>query len=217
MSIEIKFCGLTRPEDAAEAVSLGAAYTGVIFAGGPRTLTAERAAAVLMDVPATVSRVGVFAGQTADEIVRTAEMVGLAVAQLHEARTAAAIESLRRNFGGRVWAVVRLASGRLPADIGDLLAAADAVVLDAYIPGALGGTGVALPWDELSQQLAELRGDHEIILAGGLRPENVVRAIAAVAPNVVDVSSGVERAPGIKDHQRMRDFRDAVANASVQS
>lgn len=217
VSIEIKFCGLTRAEDAAEAVSLGAAYTGVIFAGGPRTLTAERAAAVLMNVPATVSRVGVFAGQTADEIARTAEMVGLAVAQLHEARTPAAIENLRRKFDGRVWAVVRLAHGQLPRDIGDLLAAADAVVLDAYVPGALGGTGVALPWDELSQHLDELRGGHQIILAGGLRPENVARAIAAVSPNVVDVSSGVERAPGIKDHQRMRDFRDAVANASVQS
>lgn len=217
VSIEIKFCGLTRSEDAVEAVSLGAAYTGVIFAGGPRSLSPERAAAVLASVPATVGRVGVFAGQSADEIARTAEIVGLSVAQLHGARSATEIEDVRRKFGGRVWAVLRLANGELPHGIEDLLAAADAVVLDAYVPGVLGGTGVALPWDELSQQLDEIRRARPIILAGGLRPGNVGRAIASVSPNVVDVSSGVERAPGIKDHQRMRDFRDAVASASVQS
>lgn len=217
MSVEIKFCGLTRAEDAVEAVSLGAAYTGVIFAGGPRMLTPERAAGVLVDVPASVSRVGVFADQTVDEIARIAETVGLSVAQLHEPRTAVEIGKLRRKFGGRVWAVLRIANGQMPNGVRDLLDAADAIVLDAYVPGTLGGTGVALPWDELSQQLDELRSAHQIILAGGLRAENVGQAIAAVSPNVVDVSSGVERSPGIKDHQRMRDFRDAVASASVQS
>ena len=217
MRVEIKFCGLTRPEDAAEAVSLGASYTGVIFAGGPRMLTAERAAVVLADVPESVRRVGVFAGQSADDIARTAETARLSVAQLHEPRSAREIDTLRRRLDGLVWAVVRVANGRLPDQTGELLSAADAVVLDAYVPGVLGGTGVELPWDDLSEQLDELRGGRTIVLAGGLQANNVGRAIAILSPGVVDVSSGVERAPGIKDHHRMRAFRDAVASALVQS
>jgi phosphoribosylanthranilate isomerase len=217
VTVEIKFCGLTRSEDAAEAVSLGASYTGVIFAGGPRMLTPTRAAEVLADVPSSVRRVGVFAGQTADDIARTAKMAGLSVVQLHEPRSAAEIGAIRRTLGGAVWAVVRVANGQLPRQTGELVSAADAIVLDAYVPGLLGGTGVELPWEDLAQQLDDVRDSRPIVLAGGLRSENVARAIAAVSPNVVDVSSGVERAPGIKDHQRMRAFRDAVASASVHS
>lgn len=217
VSVEIKFCGLTRPEDAAEAVSLGASYTGVIFAGGPRSLTPHRAAEVLSHVPGSIQRVGVFAGQSADAVATMAERAGLAVVQLHEPRSTNQIEAVRRKFSGLVWAVLRLADGKLPPDAGELLSVADALVLDAYAPGGLGGTGIALPWEELSDQLDEMRDGRPIVLAGGLRADNVARAIAAVSPNVVDVSSGVEQAPGIKDHQRMRDFRDAVASASVQS
>jgi phosphoribosylanthranilate isomerase len=89
------------------------------------------------------------------------------------------------------------------------------VLLDAYVDGALGGTGVALPWSELSRSVDRLRGHTTIILAGGLKPTNVALAIVALAPDVVDVSSGVEDAPGIKNHDRMRAFRDAVAHASI--
>jgi phosphoribosylanthranilate isomerase len=86
----------------------------------------------------------------------------------------------------------------------------DGLLLDAAVPGKLGGTGVTLPWAELAEPLRELRRFKRIILAGGLRPENVGQAIAALSPDVVDVSSGVESSPGIKDHGRMREFRDAV-------
>jgi phosphoribosylanthranilate isomerase len=85
-------------------------------------------------------------------------------------------------------------------------------VLDAYVPGALGGTGTTIPWADIAVQVQGMRdrGRKPLVLAGGLRPENVATAIAALAPDVVDVSSGVESAPGIKDHARMRAFRDAV-------
>ena len=108
---------------------------------------------------------------------------------------------------------MRLDGEQLPDDVGDLFASSDAVVLDAKVSGRLGGTGVALPWASLAARLESVRDDRrpaKLVLAGGLRPENVSMAISLLRPDVVDVSSGVETAPGIKDHARMRAFRDAV-------
>jgi phosphoribosylanthranilate isomerase len=218
---DIKFCGLTRPDDAEYAAELGAAFVGVIFAGGPRNLEPARAAAVLANVPATVRRVGVFAEQPAGEIARVADVARLDVVQLHGTHDARRIEQLRRVFSGDIWRVVRLAA-TLPADYqvgleGNL---GDGLVLDAFVPGALGGTGIALPWEELAPQVAALRqllDGRPIVLAGGLESENLKRAIHALAPDVVDVSSGVESAPGIKDHARMRVFRDAALISTVSA
>ncbi|HEY5062092.1 MAG TPA: phosphoribosylanthranilate isomerase [Gemmatimonadaceae bacterium] len=220
MSTDIKFCGLTRSEDAEHAVALGAAFVGVIFAGGPRLLSTDRATRVLRDVPASVRRVGVFADQTIDNIADTARALGLDVIQLHGGCNPERIAALRVVFTGEIWPVVRVSGSRLPAATTDLLLAADAVLLDAFVPGSLGGTGVTLPWATLATNLRELRdggGSRRIILAGGLRPENVARAISDLTPDVVDVSSGVEVSPGIKDPDRMRAFRDAVAHAAVPS
>jgi phosphoribosylanthranilate isomerase len=215
VSADIKFCGLTRAEDAEVAVSLGASYVGVIFAGGPRSLTLQQAIDVLAVAPTTVRRVGVFADQTSDEIARTAERLELSVVQLHGTSSPERIAAVRQGFSGGIWPVCRVSGAPLPADVADVMSAGDGLLLDAFVPGALGGSGVALPWDELSSEVAALRSTGKlVILAGGLRPENVARAIATLAPDVVDVSSGVERSPGIKDHDRMRAFRDAVA-ASV--
>ena len=97
---EIKFCGLTRAEDAEHAVALGASYVGVIFAGGPRLLTVPRAAQVLGTVPGSVHRVGVFGDQAADEIADAAARLSLSVAQLHGHADLAQLERLRRRFTG---------------------------------------------------------------------------------------------------------------------
>ena len=210
MSAEIKFCGLTRPEDSDFAASLGAAYVGVIFAGGPRSLNIPRAMAVLGVVPRTVARVGVFADQSADEIAETARVLELDVLQLHGSFDPTRVAALRQRFAGEIWPVCRLASAVLPPVVNEMLAVGDGLLLDAAVPGKLGGTGVTLPWADLSDPLRELRRFKRIILAGGLRPENVGQAIAQLSPDVVDVSSGVESSPGIKDHDRMREFRDAV-------
>jgi phosphoribosylanthranilate isomerase len=212
--VDIKFCGLTRQEDAQHAVSLGAQYVGVIFAGGPRLLTVEEAHDVFRDIPQAVHRVGVFAEQSSSDIARVAARLGLDVIQLHLSATPARIRELRANFAGDIWPVVRVVDGELPSTFSELVDAADGVLLDAFSPLALGGTGVALPWQALSDDLRQRRGDTPIILAGGLTPENVARAIGDLAPNIVDVSSGVESATGIKDHARMRAFRDAVTHAS---
>lgn len=215
MATEIKFCGLTRRIDADQAVELGASYVGVIFASGPRLLTPDRARDVLAGVPSSVARVGVFADQPAHEIARIAADVGLDVVQLHGRTDSARVDALRGAFDGRIWAVERVAGASIPPSLLDALDVADAVLLDAMVAGALGGTGVALPWEALAEALRSVRGERRIVLAGGLRPENVSRAIAALSPDVVDVSSGVESAPGIKDHDRMRAFRDAVLHAPI--
>ena len=221
--VDIKFCGLTRTEDADQAVALGAAYTGVILAGGPRQVTAARAAEILANVPPSVRRVGVFGDQATDEIVRVAEVARLDVVQLHGGHDDRSVAELRRSFQGDIWRVVRLGPTPLPRDahiVGAAGDVGDGLLLDSYVQGALGGTGVALPWETLAPRVAELRkacAGRPIILAGGLKSGNVQRAIRALAPDVVDVSSGVESAPGIKDHSRMRVFRDAVTIAALSA
>lgn len=211
----VKFCGLTRPEDVAIAVTLGAGYVGVIFAGGPRLLTPARAREVL-EASGTARRVGVFGAVSAAEVGAVAREVGLDVVQLHGDPDAAAIAAVRRAFGGEVWAVLRCEGAEVPPEAASLFRVADAVVLDAKVPGQLGGTGVTVPWRALREGLAPMRdGGAPLVLAGGLRPENVAEAVATLSPAVVDVSSGVERAPGVKDHERMRAFRRAVGGGEA--
>ena len=208
---EVKFCGLTRPEDAAAAARLGAGYVGVIFAGGPRSLTSARARAVLGDVPRGVQRVGVFGAASPETIATIAGEVDLDVVQLHSDPDVEAIRTARQATGRIVWAALRIAGAVIPPHASELFAAADGVVLDARAGHALGGTGVALPWAELAAELAELRrGPARLILAGGLTAANVGDAVRLLGPDIVDVSSGVESAPGIKDHQRMREFAGAA-------
>jgi phosphoribosylanthranilate isomerase len=207
--VKIKFCGLTRAEDVAFAAELGAAYVGVVFAGGPRRLSVDEAKPVLAAAPPTVKRTGVFADQSIAEIQHAVETLGLDVVQLHADPTGEQAALVRAAVDAEIWPVVRLAGAAIPPDIREIIASANALVVDAQVAGALGGTGVALPWRELAGALAPLRSC-PLVLAGGLRPDNVGEAIDALAPDVVDVSSGVESSPGIKDHDRMRAFRDAV-------
>lgn len=204
----VKFCGLTRPEDAAAAASLGAAYAGVIFAGGPRLLSPERARLVLASAPGP-RKVGVFGRQTPEEIATIARDVGLDVVQLHGDPEPADVEAVRARFAGEVWAVVRCDGADAPAPTRQLFQVADAVVLDAKVAGQLGGTGVTVAWHLLADVLEPWRGA-PLVLAGGLTPANVGDAVRALRPEVVDVSSGVEVAPGLKDHERMRAFRRAA-------
>lgn len=201
----VKFCGMTRPEDVACAAALGASYVGVIFAGGPRLLAPHVAAAVLAG-RGTARAVGVFGSQAPTEVGAMAREAGIDVVQLHGDPDAAMVHAVRRHFPGEVWGVARCEGAALPGTIAGLLASADAVVLDARVPGALGGTGVAIPWLAIRDALAALRGGGRLVLAGGLEPGNVAEAVSVLAPAVVDVSSGVERAPGVKDHERMRAF-----------
>jgi phosphoribosylanthranilate isomerase len=208
---DLKFCGLTRAEDAAMAAELGAAYAGAIFAGGPRRLDASRARAVFAGLDGSaVRRVGVFAADPIEVILRLADVTALHVLQLHDGATLDRVLSLRSGFSGAIWAVVRVRGSELEPVDEVLVRSVDAVVLDTVVGGRSGGTGVAFDWGAAAAAVRVVATRRPVVLAGGLRPENVAEAVRQLAPAVVDVSSGVESSPGIKDHGLMRAFADAA-------
>ncbi len=211
---DVKMCGLTRAEDVRKAVELGAAFVGVIFAGGPRALRPPAARALLDGVPGSVARVGVFGAAPPDVIAREARDAGIEIVQLHADPTAEAVRAVRLCFSGPIWAAVRIAGDDLPRGVESLFSEADAVVLDARSDTGLGGTGLALPWRMLATRIRVIRGQSRLVLAGGLTPGNVARAIDALSPDIVDVSSGIETAPGIKDHSLMSAFVQAARSSS---
>ena len=214
MPSDIKICGLTRAVDAEFADAAGVEYLGVIFAGGPRERSPDHARDTLAGRRAR--KVGVFADQSEEAIAEIVQTVGLQVVQLHGGADAARVERVRAATGAEVWAVVRSADGELPEGTEALCESADALLIDALTSAALGGSGVQVPWDRLGESLDALDYHPRIVLAGGLTPDNVVEAMDYVAPNVVDVSSGVESSPGIKDHARIRAFVAAVRSAGVK-
>jgi phosphoribosylanthranilate isomerase len=212
VTVEIKFCGLTRPTDATFAASLGASYLGAIFAGGPRTITPTRAAEVFEAVGSAARHVGVFGAQSPAEVARAARVATLDVVQLHGDPTADYVARLRDECALTIWAVVRVSSGPVEPRIAELDGLVDAIVLDAFAPGRLGGTGTTFDWRRAS---GWARPEHaRLVVAGGLTARNVGEAIHWLAPDIVDVSSGVESAPGIKDHERMLAFIEAVRQDS---
>lgn len=216
MLAKVKFCGMTRPQDAALASEIGASYVGVVFADGPRRVTPTQARTILDAAAGTAKRVGVFGTNVPEEIARASEEARLDVVQLHADPTTADVRAIREKFKGEVWAAIRIAGAHIPPEAEMLLDEADAIVLDARSEQRLGGTGKALPWDDIAVDLAGLardRGGSAVVLAGGLKPGNVASAIRALAPDVVDVSSGVESSPGVKDPRLMREFYAAASGS----
>ncbi len=210
MLAKVKFCGMTRPQDAALAAEIGASYVGVVFADGPRRVDPATGGRILDAAGDGVKRVGVFGTNDPEEIGRTAGTARVDVVQLHADPSAADVKAIRQQFRGEIWAAIRIAGTHIPGDAEVLFDIADAIVLDARSDKRLGGTGEALPWSELASDLARDRGSSAVVLAGGLNPENVAGAIRTLGPDVVDVSSGVEVSPGIKDPWLMREFYAAA-------
>ena len=219
MLAKVKFCGMTRPHDAALAGEIGASYVGVVFADGPRRVTPTQGRAILDAVGSTVKRVGVFGNNSPEEIERASAEARLDVVQLHADPTTADIRAVRMKFSGEVWAAIRIAGSRIPPESEMLFTTADAIVLDSRSERhvrserRLGGTGEPLPWNELAVDLARDRGSAAVVLAGGLKPGNVASAVRTLAPDVVDVSSGVESSPGVKDPWLMREFYAAASGS----
>jgi phosphoribosylanthranilate isomerase len=161
--------------------------------------------------------VGVFGDQSEALLLTQAAEIDVDVLQLHGTRDAEAVHRLRVASGRQVWPVVRVGGDALPVEAEALARAAGLLVLDAMVVGQLGGTGVALDWSGLAASVATLRArvpGVQLVLAGGLRPDNVATAIRLLRPDVVDVSSGVERAPGVKDPERVQQFVQAVRSTA---
>jgi phosphoribosylanthranilate isomerase len=210
MVAAVKICGLVRPSDATAAVNAGARYVGAILAGGPRLVTPANARTVF-DAAGTAIRVVVVGHEPVDDIVRHAMEAGADIVQLHGDPSPRMVLDLRERWPGGIWAALRVPPQSFDAERATgLFTVADGVVLDAYVHGALGGTGVAIDWRSIAAPLRAVRDDADasalLVLAGGLTAENVQTGIRCLAPDVVDVSSGVESAPGIKDHARVQRF-----------
>lgn len=208
MRPRVKICGLTRPEDVALAAGLGADALGFIFAPSKRRLGLDQARALAAAVPVWVNRVGVFGPAERDEAVAIAEACGLDTLQFHGEPDARFLAAQRGRF--RVVQAVGVSEDD-PTALGARLAAiaphVDALLLDTARPGQLGGTGEAFDWAALDN----LALPCPLIVAGGLHARNVGALLARHAPWGVDVASGVESAPGIKDAGALRAFFAAVA------
>ena len=200
--MRVKVCGITRREDAVLAVELGAAALGFVFwPRSPRAVTADRVREITDGFPPFVSRVGVFVNASQAAILATATEAGLTCIQLHGDEDASAYVDMPLP----VIKALPVGEGFSLSAVQDLPSRVS-VLLDAHDPARRGGTGRVIEWT-VAAAAARLR---PVILSGGLNPENVKSATAAVHPYAVDVSSGVEAAPGIKDETRLRAFFAAL-------
>jgi len=212
--VRVKICGLTRIDEALACARAGADWIGLNFhPGSPRHVQPKDAAAIIAALPASVSAVGVFVDQPAAIVAEVAQRLGLTIVQLHGRESPEDLLALGRlqiiqafrldptsgwsglnEYLGRARGL-----GRLP----------DAILIDAYVAGQPGGTGTAIDFDLLD----DVPPLHRLILAGGLTPRNVAERVARVQPWMVDVASGVEKAPGRKDLAQVAAFIRAARSA----
>jgi len=211
----VKICGISTMRAAIAAVEAEADAVGFIFAKSRRQVTPDRAQALIMGLPVTLERIGVFVDEQADEVRRIAQYAGLTCVQLHGNEPPEAIEAIG-------FPVIKAFRIKGEQDLAQLPAyrAAAGLLLDPYVEGQHGGTGIAMDWSLIPKAAAilqsagvELSGPNEpltagrpkLILAGGLSPDNVELAIKSARPGGLDVSSGVET-DGQKDTNKIHDF-----------
>ena len=201
--VRVKVCGITRVEDALLAAELGADAVGLVFwPGSPRSIDPLNARAIVRALPPVVAAVGVFVDQPLDEVRRTAEKVGLSAIQLHGAEPA----ELARALLQPVIKAIAVAPGFAPQSI-DAWPPEVTILLDAHDPIRRGGTGTTVDWSLAAAAAAR----RPVFLSGGLNAANIRLAIGSVRPYGVDLSSGVEASPGIKDPEKLRAFFLALA------
>ncbi len=202
----IKFCGITRLEDAELAVEAGAWAIGLIlWPGSVRACDVAEAELIARRLRRTVEVAGVFVNPTLDEVAFAADTIGLTMVQLHGDEGPSFCAEVARKTGAKVSKAVRV---RARADVQALEAFhTDFHLLDSHVTGQRGGTGETFEWS----LVRERRSSAQLILSGGLTADNVGEAIAATEPFAVDVASGTEATPGVKDPERLRAFAAAVA------
>ncbi len=228
-SMWIKICGATNLEDALLAVEGGADALGFVFAPSPRQVTTTQARRITAELPPQIERYGVFVNAPFSEIVATVSECGLSGVQLHRAADRNLASRLCEHFAGRMprLSIVQVVNiqdqltqltqldGWLPDN------AVDAVLVDSSSAMAAGGTGISFDWAGARDSLLRTAAHLRLIVAGGLRPENVRRAISTLRPWGVDVVSGVEASPGKKDPARVLAFihqaRQAEADLAAET
>jgi phosphoribosylanthranilate isomerase len=196
---KVKICGITNPGDARVAAAAGADAVGLVFAESPRRVGVEEARRISIALPKYVISVGVFVDEEPDEVVRISREVGLDLAQLHGDETPDTVTAVREG-GVNVMKALRVRDAASLEALDEY--EADLFLLDAYSEKARGGTGERFDWAVAKS----LRGRDNIVVSGGLDPENVREAIEFFEPYGVDASSALEDEPGRKNGERVRRF-----------
>lgn len=206
MRTRVKICGITRIEDAEAAARAGADAIGLVFdPASPRCVDLERARAIAQAVPPFVTVVGLFVDAAPERVREVLNWVGLDLLQFHGTES----PEQCRQYARRYIKAIRM---RPEVDLlGEARRYADAagILLDSFVPGVSGGSGRTFDWTRVPRDFGR-----PLILAGGLAPHNVAEAIRRVRPYAVDVSSGVERSPGVKDPDKIAAFLEAVRDAA---
>ena len=209
---KVKICGITKPDDAFAAAESGADAIGMIFyEGSPRRVDVETAQAIVRVLPPFVARVGVFVNALRARIDKTVERVGLNTVQLSGDEAPGYVRSIK---SAPVVKAIRIEDFRDIQSASEYLGTCSAMLVDAKVEGAYGGTGKTFDWSLASELMRE---DLPVIIAGGLTPENVGDVVRRLRPHGVDCSSGVEWEPGVKDYDRMRRFVAEVRRADVEA
>jgi phosphoribosylanthranilate isomerase len=203
---KIKICGVTIAADALAVAAAGADLIGInLWRGSKRYVSvphAKKLAAAIRAAAPNLQLAGVFVNATAEAVAAAADEIGLDIVQLHGEETPNDCAIVAAATPAKVWKAVAVGK---PADLANLERwPVDAIVVDSPSP-MRGGSGLTFDW-ALAREATAARRDRRLVLAGGLTPENVAGAIAAVTPWAVDVASGVELQPGLKDHAKVRAF-----------
>jgi len=204
--VKVKICGLTRREDALFAEEAGADFLGVVLVRGtPRCLAPQEAGKILEGVSRPT--VAVMADLEVEEAVSVAQAVGCAVIQFHGDETPDFVSRVREAGPWRVWKALRVRDpGDVAAGLERFGAVAHGLLLDAWHPSHKGGTGRSFSWGGVAGAEIAFPPRLTRIVAGGMDPDNVGDAVAILRPHVVDVSSGVEESPGVKDRKKVEAF-----------
>ena len=208
MRVRIKMCGTTRRQDADAAVGFGIDALGFIFAQkSPRYVTPDFAASLIEHLPPFVSRVGVFVDGSLDQVKEIVASAGLTQVQLHGKESADFCAELKKwNRSLVVCKAFLIGKESSAPDLTSYLGAIDCLLFDTYVKGMDGGTGQSFDW----RALAGLNLNVPMILAGGLNPGNVAEAIKSTRPYAIDINSGVEKSPGVKNHEQLAQLVNKV-------
>jgi phosphoribosylanthranilate isomerase len=208
MTVQVKICGITRLSDALAAAAAGADALGfMLYPPSPRAVSLRQAAEIIRELPAGIRRVGVFVDPSEAEVRLALEQTGVDTLQFHGAESP---EFCARFAPLKRWKAFRVRDRDSLATLG-AYGALDAWLLDSFVPGRHGGTGATFQWD---LAIAAKPAGVPLILAGGLTPANVAAAVQRVRPFGLDVSSGVETAPGVKDPEKIRAFIRAARTSA---